>query len=340
LTGCLPRILVLTNLYPGGVIPARGAFVENQVRSLRDLGHEVEVLHIDGARSRLEYLKGAARLLRLASPDRFDLVHAHYGLTGFIGTLQRRLPLVVSYLGSDLYHPGHRRVSLHAARKAACNIVKSPAMRQLLGGIPGVVIPSGTDLDRFRPLDPMECRRRLGWQDDGFVVLFPGDPGRPEKNHSLAAAAAEAARAGGVSRLRLESCSGRSQEDYNIALNASDVCLLTSEWEGSPNAVRESLAVGLPVISVPVGDAPAVLEGVDHCRILPRDPEELGRALVELHSLRGSGGFPVRHGGRGRASRYSTRVVAARIARLYAMVLGGERDAEVIQRDLDGMELP
>lgn len=334
------RILVLTNLYPAGVIPARGAFVENQVRSLRDVGCSVEVIHIDGKRSRSEYLRGAARLVRAASPGRFDLVHAHYGLTGVVGTLQKRLPLIVAYLGSDLFHPLHRRFSLYAARRADCNIVKSRVMQESLDPIPSVIIPSGTDLDLFRPLDPAACRRTLGWGADEFVALFPWDPGRPEKNHALAAAAVEEARDRAGPRLRLEVFHGRSQEEYNTALNASDVCLLTSNWEGSPNAVRESLAVGLPVVSVPVGDVPTVLRGVGHCSVAPADPKALGAALRRLAGLRGECGLPIRHSGREGVMRFSLRVTAMKLARLYSLVIGGERSSRVIQGELDRIVLP
>jgi glycosyltransferase involved in cell wall biosynthesis len=37
-------------------------------------------------------------------------------------------------------------------------------------------------------------------------------------------------------------------------LNASDVLLLTSKWEGSPNIVKEVIACNIPVVATEVGD--------------------------------------------------------------------------------------
>ena len=51
-------------------------------------------------------------------------------------------------------------------------------------------------------------------------------------------------------------------------MNAVDVTLLTSDWEGSPGAVRESLACQTPVVSVPVGDVPNVLSGLPGCAVM------------------------------------------------------------------------
>jgi hypothetical protein len=48
-------------------------------------------------------------------------------------------------------------------------------------------------------------------------------------------------------------------------MNASDVLLLTSLHEGSPNVVKEALACNLPVVSVPVGDIPERIGRVPGC---------------------------------------------------------------------------
>ncbi len=308
--------------------------MENQVRSLRRAGCSITVLHIDGARSKIEYLRGAVRLLREASNDHFDIVHAHYGLTGVIGTLQRRLPLVVTYLGSDVFYSLHRGFSLYAAHRADCNVVMSHAMRKALAPLPCVVIPNGTDVEQFNYVDPADARRSLGWPTDEFAVLFPWNPTRPEKNYGLATASVDYARSLGASGIRLLSFYGKSQPEYNLALNASDMCLLTSHWEGSPNAVRESLAVGLPVVSVPAGDTPKVLEGIPYCHVLPRDHAVLGKAIYELFRQRTRLGQPLRHDGRHRALEYSLGSVAVKLTKLYEMILGGIRDTAELEEGL------
>lgn len=95
------RVLVVTNMYPSDDRPSYGSFVREQVESLRALGVRAAVLFIDGRTSRTHYLTGIGRVRR-AARGAFDVVHAHYGLTGFLAVLQRRLPVVVTLHGDDL----------------------------------------------------------------------------------------------------------------------------------------------------------------------------------------------------------------------------------------------
>ncbi|MCC7142170.1 MAG: glycosyltransferase [Candidatus Eisenbacteria bacterium] len=324
------RVLVVTNLYPGGVVPGRGAFVQNQVESLRALGHRIEVVAIDGARSKLEYLRGIGRLRHALERERFDLVHAHYGLTGLVARVQSRAPLVVTFLGSDVLWSRQRPLSRLAARLADLSIVMSEEMRRLLGVSGCRVIPNGTSLGRFRPVDPAEARAAMGWGADAFIVLWPWNPARPEKNFALAESAV--ATLGG--RARLVSFHGESQDRYNLALNAADVALLTSHWEGSSNTVREAMAVGLPVVAVPAGDAPEMLAGVQHCSVVRRDPGSIAAALAGLLAVGGGGARRVRYAPPAKLASYTLEATARAIDREYhALLTSRHRPSEAVAID-------
>ena len=95
------RVLVVTNMYPTPEDPAFGVFVATQVNSLSRAGETVHLEFVDGRRYTTAYLTAAFRIARLARSGRFDVVHAHYGLTGFIAAFQP-LPLVVTFHGDDL----------------------------------------------------------------------------------------------------------------------------------------------------------------------------------------------------------------------------------------------
>jgi glycosyl transferase family 1/glycosyl transferase family 4 len=327
------HILVVTNLYPGGAVPQRGVFVENQVDSLRALGHEVELLIIDGARSRAQYLSGAFRLAGRVTKKRFDLVHAHYGLTGMVARTQFRYPLVVSLLGSDLLWDKHRALSMLATKTCDIAIVMSEEMRRVARVNHCVVLPNGTSLELFHPMDPMEARRALAWSPDEFIILWPWDPARGEKNFALAEAA--------VSRLpahahaRLVPFFGQLQDRYNLALNAADTSLVTSYQEGSCNTLRESLAVGLPVVSVPVGDAPEMLAGIDLCYLSSPDAEALGQVLTKLYEERARSGGPLRHHGASRVQQFTVEITARKLELVYYRMLEGEREGRQLQKEID-----
>src|SRR3954451_7693859 len=74
------RVLVVTNLWPTAERPAVGGFVRDQVEDLRGIdGVEVEVFHIEPGALR-PYPRAARELRRRYRGERFDVVHAHYGL--------------------------------------------------------------------------------------------------------------------------------------------------------------------------------------------------------------------------------------------------------------------
>jgi glycosyltransferase involved in cell wall biosynthesis len=78
--------------------------------------------------------------------------------------------------------------------------------------------------------------------------------------------------------------------DVPELLAASDVFALVSESEGSPNAVMEAMAAGVPVLATEVGDVPRlVTHGLHGYVVPPSDEEALTqrlRALIADHDLR------------------------------------------------------
>jgi glycosyltransferase involved in cell wall biosynthesis len=167
-------------------------------------------------------------------------------------------------------------------------VVARHLLRALGKGVdPGKIrlIPCGIDMDRFKPLDQRECRERLGWSTDAFHILFASSAGDPVKRPQLAQAAAErlARERNGV---QFRVLSGVPNCEVPLWLNASDVLLLTSRHEGSPTIVKEALACGLPVVSVPVGDVPERIGNITGCYLAQPTPGDLGRKLSLVYERR------------------------------------------------------
>ena len=64
-------------------------------------------------------------------------------------------------------------------------------------------------------------------------------------------------------------------------LNGSNCLVLASEW-GSPNIVKEALAVDLLVVSVGVGDVCELFSEVEGLTITDRTAGALARAIVDV----------------------------------------------------------
>lgn len=274
------RVLVLTNMLPIAGRPWFGVFVQEQVEDLRRLGVDVSVLFVNGFESRVNYVRAVPRLHAALAHRDVDLVHAHYGLTGAVAVSQRRAPVVTTFHGSDCNgdRPWQTAVSWAVAR-ASTPIFVSEELAAKLGRLGAAVIPAAVDLEVFVPIERREARRRLGWAEDGVAVLLPGSRAVKRKRADLFDAALERARRT-VPELTGVSLEGLSREEVALTMNAVDATVMTSNYEGSPVAVKESLACLTPVVSVPVGDVESLLDGLPGCAVVPRDPERIADALL------------------------------------------------------------
>jgi teichuronic acid biosynthesis glycosyltransferase TuaC len=308
------NLLVVTNMYPTAAEPWFGSFVRDQVEDLQALGLDVEVLAFDGRQRRSEYARAARRVRRLAGTGRFDIVHAHYGLSGAVALAQRSVPVVTTFHGSDTGGVAWQRMVSAAVVRGVVPIFVNRAGQRLLWCRTGKVIPAGVDTDLFVPAERGTLRSELGWNEAGRYVLFPGSRRNTVKRPDLFAAVVEALRAAGerVEPVYLENLS-RSQAAATVA--AADVTLVTSDWEGSPVTVRESLACETPVVSVPVGDVEETLEGLPGCEIVPREIPALSAAVRRALAAARSSAL------RDRALLTSRERTAKRVAGVYEEVL-------------------
>jgi glycosyltransferase involved in cell wall biosynthesis len=287
------RVLMVTLQLPTEHRPGTWAPVARQIESLRSLGVDVDLLQVTGS-PKLKYA-AAIPPLRSRAPSA-DLVHAHFGYCGWVARAQLSRPVVVSFMGSDLLGTSDARgrvtpwsrpvvtANRSLARLVEAVIVKSPEMAALVAPVGPHVIPNGVDTERFRPLDRGEARNRLGWSARDRYVLFAGSPGNPRKAYPVARTAVDRAAAalGDSAGTRMVPLSGIAPELMPSYLSAADALIMTSHWEGSPNVVKEAMACNLPVVSVPVGDVPQLLEGVDASTVCPRDPVALAEALADV----------------------------------------------------------
>jgi glycosyltransferase involved in cell wall biosynthesis len=279
------RVLVVTHPLPTTAHAGTMAPVARQIASLRAIGVHVDVLELDGP-GKLKYLRTLPRMHTMLAHA--DLVHAHFGYVGWLARMQLHRPLVVSFMGDDLLGTPDERGRLLLwsqavvqldrlfARMVDAIIVKSAEMARVVAPLRAHVIPNGVDVQTFAPQDRLQARHTLGWDAERRYVLFAGNPREPRKGYALATAAVECA---GDARITVVPLVDIPPARVPLLMNAADAMLMTSYIEGSPNVVKEALACNLPVVAVPVGDVPEMLDGVAGCALRPRDPRELGMAL-------------------------------------------------------------
>jgi teichuronic acid biosynthesis glycosyltransferase TuaC len=278
------RVLMITNMYPSQSNPARGIFVKQLVEKLKKYHEQIEIdlLKIEGNSNRFEYLKAIWRVYKQIRQRRYDLIHAHYGLSGLAACFQVRLPLVVTYHGSDLHISWQSAISRWVAQRAAMNIVVSRELAEKLRSPRSIVIPCGVDINLFSPMEKSTARKTLGLDPSKQYVLFPGCRNRAVKNFPLFLKAFEIVRRERPEVEMLELDGTYPHEEIPFIMNAADALVCTSHHEGSPQTIKEAMACNLPIVSVDVGDVRELLQGVSNSYICSRDPQDIARCLKSV----------------------------------------------------------
>jgi teichuronic acid biosynthesis glycosyltransferase TuaC len=311
------RVLVVTNLVPDENAPQRGRWVRDQVSEVRARGVEVEEFGFPRGRS--NYLPATRRLRALLRRERYDLVHAHYGLAGWVARAAGARPLLVTFHGTDVRHPIVGPLSRRLAWRADLVAAVSRSLfaeedgRPGLPAVPGsAVLPCGPELGRFGPSPRTAARAALGLEPEGRYLLFPANPARAEKRHDRAAALA------GATGATLLTGGSIEPEAMTIWMNAADAVVVTSDYEGFGMAAIEALACDVPVLSTPVGVAPYLLAGIDGCLCAPFDLD-LWAAAARPHL----GAEDPRVAGAAHAATLAAGPMAERVIEVYGQMTGG-----------------
>ena len=114
------KILIVASDKSGKFAP----FIEEQIAALQQEGVQIIRYGVTG-KGIIGYLRELPALRRLIRAERPDLIHAHYGLCGLLANLQRLVPVVTTYHGSDINVPKILRFSKIAIRLSAWNIFVS-----------------------------------------------------------------------------------------------------------------------------------------------------------------------------------------------------------------------
>ena len=122
------KILVLASDKSGKFAP----FIEEQIAALQQEGVQVIRYGVTG-KGITGYLRELPALRHFIRAERPDIIHAHYGLCGLLANLQRLVPVVTTYHGSDINVPSILRFSKLAMRLSKANIFVSKRNIALAG---------------------------------------------------------------------------------------------------------------------------------------------------------------------------------------------------------------
>lgn len=284
----------------------------NQGESLEKKGIIVKYYGIKGTRI-LGYIKNINKIRDFLKKEEIDLIHSHYSLTSFVVSMAKiglQIPQVSSLMGSDIQTNFLMKnlIKMFSLFFWKETIVKSEKMKERIGLSNCLVIPNGVDLDELVPADQRVYKKKVGFDLNKKQIVWVSNPDRYEKNFKLAE---ESVKMLNKPNVELVVVTGKTHNDVKEFLLAADMLLLTSHWEGSPNVIKEAMALNVPIVSTDVGDVKDVVKNTLGCFVVNQKIEEVSEAIKQCLM------FGRRTEGRKAIANLDSKIIAEKLISVY-----------------------
>lgn len=231
-------------------------FIDSQRQSLIKLGLQVDVFEINN-KGLIGYIRNIRRLSNYLEYHKYDIIHAHYVLSGLVVALTfTKTPIVLSFMGSDIYGKinSKNRTSMRSVYLILLSlliqpfvsfiILKSHNLSKLIYKKSYEIIPNGVDLTKFLS-NRITCNPKK--------IVFLSDTKDPRKNFTLAKESFKLLK-NIYKNVELITPFPCNQEEVIEHLNSASLLIATSYREGSPNIIKEAMACNCPIVTTDVGD--------------------------------------------------------------------------------------
>ncbi len=269
------KVLIVASDKGGKFAP----FIEEQITALEEYG-VVVVRYPVTRKGIVGYLQEVPSLRRMIKREKPDVVHAHFGLSGLLANLQRMVPVVTTYHGSDINNPSTLRFSKMAMWLSKHNIFVSKRNINIAQPKKNYsLLPCGVNLTMLQVSNQLTERVNSTLKEGKINVLFAGAFDNAVKAPQLAQQAIEIL-SHDIEKVNLIELKGYTREEVAMLMHSCNVLLMTSKTEGSPQVIKEAMVCGCPIVSVDVGDVAERIEGVDGCFVVKsREPAAIADAL-------------------------------------------------------------
>ena len=272
------RVLIVAS----GNTKAASPFIIEQVESLKKIDIHIEYFLIKG-KGWTGYLKSLSKLKKKIKNKKFNLIHAHYGLSGLLATLQRKIPVIITFHGSDININKNYKWSFIASRLSSKNIFVHKDQPKKLKVMLNEkdIIPCGINLKIFQPKDKVALRKKLNWDQNKVYILFSSSFDKPVKNVNLAYKSTQ-----NIKNSELIELKNYTKIELSNLMNAADLLLVTSFSETGPLIVKEAIACNCPVVSTDVGDVKEIIVKRKNSFVTSYNPKEIEAVIKKVIKLK------------------------------------------------------
>lgn len=282
------KVLQITTNYPTEKFPIFGIFVKEQIESIEKLGVVNTIFYSNGKEcgGMREHFRSIFRLFRHLLRNKYDVVHCHHVISGIILFLSGGAffnKCILSYQNDPdremskvvfmILYPFFDRI-----------IVKNSSKYLRYKKV--VYLPNGCNSEYFRPMNKIECRKQLNMNlNDIYVLYMDSNKGKriQKRKDRFDAVLLMLKEEFGISNIRAMELYNTPREYMPLYINSCDLHLMTSDFEGSPNSVKECLCCNIPVVSTDVGNVKLMIGGIPGCFVIDTfDVSDLANACYKV----------------------------------------------------------
>lgn len=285
------KVLHITNNYPTDNNPVFGIFVKEQIESLTNKGLRNEVYFINGReKGKFHYVISIFRLRSFLKNKKYDIIHCHHALSALCLIMSgriRKFKSIVSYQSDPINEQGGY---IYKIIKNNFDAVILKNNSQIIDNMIVFYQPNGVNVNFFKPIDKENCLNRLKLnRNEKYVLFVSSNFERKEKRYDRFQQVIQILRdkydLNEINELKLINTE-RSLVPYYF--NVASLHLLTSDFEGSPNSVKEAMSCNIQVVATDVGNVKELLEGVRGSYVAnTNDPEELADLVYKALNFKG-----------------------------------------------------
>jgi len=277
------------------------------------------------------YIKNGFKLRELLKENKFDLIHAHYTLSGWSAVIGAgKIPVILSLMGSDAYgeYIDKNKTTIRSSVNTILTKAIQPFVKAIISKSSNIekyvirkkishIQPNGIELSKFSE-KKVSYRLELGLDNSKKYVLFLGNKNNIRKNYLLAQTAVSII---GNSNVELLMPYPIKHEMIPKYIKSSNVLVLTSFAEGSSNVLKEAMACNIPIVSTNVGDVEWLFKDLKGCYIAGFDAYDFADKIVQALRFSDKIGFTK---GRNRLLELGldSDTVAKNLIKIYKKVLG------------------
>ncbi len=251
-------------------------FILEQIESLKEKNIHIELFTINKG-GLLGYLNHLLLLRKFLKHNNFDILHAHYCLSGLLLFSKKNIKKVITFHGDDINNFILRQISKIVIKHSDYSIFVSEKLaKKIKKRKPYSILPCGVDEKIFFSINRNLARNILNLPQDEIIILFSSNFSIRSKRPKLAFKSIALI----SKKIYFVELKNMSRKMVNLYLNACNLLLMTSKNEGSPQIIKEALLCGTPIVSTDVGDVKELIDDINGCFIAKSDPLDISKKIM------------------------------------------------------------